>query len=55
MIDYTFKTYISEGREYFLFGEQEIGDYAETKKDFPFPESLMALLDLDIWALEPLF
>ena len=55
MVGYTFRTYISEGKEYFLFGEQEISGDAEIKKDFPFPESLMAFLDLDIWALEPLF
>ena len=40
---YTFKTYIADGREYFLYGEEG----AETKKDFPFSESLMRVLDID--------
>lgn len=35
-----FKSYITNGREYFL--------YDDTKKDFPFPESLLRILYLDI-------
>ena len=49
MISYTFKTYLADGREYFVYGEKEL-----TKKDFPFPESLLELLYLDVWSLEPL-
>ena len=42
---FIFKTYIADGREYYEYtadGEQTI------KKDFPFPESLMSLLYMDI-------
>lgn len=52
MIGYEFKTYIANGREYFLYREKEIRDIPFTKKDFPFPESLLALVYLDIWSLE---
>ena len=51
MSNFMFKTYIAEGREYYEYtadGEQTI------KKDFPFPESLMSLLYMDIWELEPI-
>ena len=47
MTSYTFKTYLADGREYFVYGEKEL-----TKKDFPFPESLLELLYLDVWSLE---
>lgn len=53
MSDFMFRTYLANGREYF-----EGTDYAEpqrnTKKDFPFPESLMSLLYMDVWELEPI-
>lgn len=42
-MSYLFKTYIANGREYFVYGE----DGEEIKKDFPFSESLMRILDLD--------
>ena len=48
---FIFKTYIADGREYYEYtadGEQTI------KKDFPFPESLMSLLYMDIWEIEPI-
>ncbi|MBP3634111.1 MAG: hypothetical protein J6J43_06030 [Oscillospiraceae bacterium] len=51
MSNFMFKTYIAEGREYYEYtadGEQTI------KKDFPFPESLMSLLYMDIWEIEPI-
>ena len=51
MSNFIFKTYIADGREYYEYtadGEQTI------KKDFPFPESLMSLLYMDIWELEPI-
>ena len=51
MSNFIFKTYIADGREYYEYtadGEQII------KKDFPFPESLMSLLYMDIWELEPI-
>ena len=49
MSNFIFKTYIADGREYYEYtadGEQTI------KKDFPFPESLISLLYMDIWELE---
>lgn len=45
-----FKTYISDNREYFCYG-----DDFEIKRDFPFPESLLSMLYFDIWNLEPVF
>ena len=58
MSEYIFKTYILDGREYFVYGvkhdplcrRKEI-----IEKDFPFLESLLELLYLDIWKHEPLF
>ena len=47
-MSYLFKTYIAEGREYFIYGE----DGEEIKKDFPFSESLMRILDLDYLRLD---
>ena len=54
MISYTFKTYIADGREYFIYGENEIGSFREKKKDLPFPEGLMEILYLDAGELEPI-
>lgn len=51
MPDYIFKTYIDGGREYYEY--TDAADREQTiKKDFPFPESLMSLLYMDIWELE---
>lgn len=50
MQTYTFKTYISNRREYFCYGQSP----SLAKKNFPFPESLLKLLRLDIWQHEPL-
>ena len=50
MNHYTFKTYISNRRESFCYGP----DSSLEKKDFPFSESLLKLLRLDIWRYEPL-
>jgi len=51
MPDYIFKTYIDGGREYYEY--TDTADRAQTiKKGFPFPESLMSLLYMDIWELE---
>ena len=50
MQSYTFKTYISNRREHFYYGRGT----SLTKKDFPFPESLLKLLRLDIWKYEPM-
>lgn len=50
MSDYVFKTYVTGGREYFVYGDSS----KPTKKDFPFLESLLDLLYLDIWQYEPL-
>ena len=46
-MSYTYKMYIANGREYFIYGE----DTQETKTDFPLGESLMRVLDLDYSAL----
>lgn len=56
MTSYDFKTYIADGREHFLYRYRKPGrlDVPYTKRDFPFPESLLELLYLDIWSLEPL-
>ena len=51
MHTYIFKTYIDGGREYYEY--TDAADREQTiKKDFPFPESLMSLLYMDIWELE---
>ena len=66
MADYTFKTYIYNGREYYEYDavSTDRDEYAEpdpkklpalVKKDFLFPKSLLSLLYLDIRAYEPLF
>ena len=53
MSNFIFKTYIADGREYYEFADA--ADRAQTiKKDFPFPESLMSLLYMDIWEVEPI-
>ena len=54
MIGYTFKVYLSRNKEHFAFGETEIAPSPLTEKDFPFAESLLRLLDLNIWEYEPL-
>lgn len=56
--DYTFKTYIANGREYYEYSVDALtwlerselessGQPTLIKKDFPFPESLLSLLYLD--------
>lgn len=52
MIGYEFKTYIADGREHFIYGEREVGGTSHTKKDFPFPESLLLMLTLKPEELE---
>ena len=53
MHNYIFRTYIDGGREYYEY--TDVTDREQTiKKDFPFPESLMSLLYMDIWELEPI-
>ena len=53
MQNYIFKTYIDGGREHYEY--TDAADREQTiKKDFPFPESLMSLLYMDIWELEPI-
>ena len=51
MSNYLFKTYIDGGREYYEYTDAA-GREQTIKKDFPFPESLMSLLYMDIWELE---
>ena len=53
MHNYIFRTYIDGGREYYEY--TDAADRERTiKKGFPFPESLMSLLYMDIWELEPI-
>ena len=53
MHTYIFRTYIDGGREYYEY--TDAADREQTiRKDFPFPESLMSLLYMDIWELEPI-
>lgn len=42
---YTYKVWIADGREHFEYGNGQT-----KKKDFPFEESLMELLYLDVWS-----
>ena len=53
MHTYIFKTYIDGGREYYEYTDAAVRERT-IKKDFPFPESLMSLLYMDIWELEPI-
>ena len=53
MSEYMFKTYIANGREYFIYSDDVSDDRFTQKIDFPFSESLFSLLDLDIWKWEP--
>ena len=58
MPEYIFKTYILGGREYFVYGEKRDPFHRRNEiieKDFPFLESLLELVYLDIWKYEPLF
>lgn len=48
MLGYTFKVYLSKGKEHFCYGENEIASSSLTEKDFPFAESLLRMLDLNI-------
>ena len=63
--DYTFKAYIANGREYYEYSVDALtwtehnelercGQSTIIKKDFPFPESLLSLLYLDVGSFEPL-
>lgn len=49
--DNTFMIYIKDGREYFSYDRNG----RHIRKDFPFPESLLTMVYLDIWTLEPRF
>ena len=53
MPKYIFKTYIDSGREHYEYTDT-VDRERIIKKDFPFPESLMSLLYMDIWELEPI-
>ena len=53
MSEYMFKTYIANGREYFIYSDDVSDARFIQKIDFPFSESLFSLLDLDIWKWEP--
>jgi hypothetical protein len=48
---YTFKLYISDGKEYFEYSNGQ----KTTKKSFAFSQSLMDMLYLDIWSYEDFF
>ena len=45
MSNYIFEMYILDGREYFVYGETG-GELA--KRDFPLPQSLLLLLNLNV-------
>lgn len=47
---YIYKVWIAGGREHFEYGNEQT-----KKKDFPFGESLMELLYLDVWSFGELF
>lgn len=47
---YSYKVWIADGREHFEYGNEQT-----KKKDFPFGESLIELLYLDVWAFGDLF
>lgn len=47
---YTYKVWIADGNEHFEYGNGQT-----KKKDFPFAESLMELLYLDVWSFGDLF
>ena len=49
MSDYEFETYIHDGREYFVYGER---GGTLTRCDFPFPQSILLLLDLNVVEIE---
>ena len=49
MSDYVFEMYIHDGREYFAYGER---GGTLTRRDFPFPQSLLLLLDLNVVEVE---
>ena len=53
MSEYMFKTYIANGKEYFIYSDDVSDKRFTQKKDFPFSESLFSMLDLDIWKWEP--
>ena len=48
---YSYKVYISDGKEYFEYGDGQ----KTTKKSFAFSQSLMDILYLDIWSYSELF
>ena len=48
---YSYKVYISDGKEYFEYGDGQ----KTTKKSFAFSQSLMDILYLDIWPYSELF
>ncbi len=50
-----YKTFLSSDREFYIFMKTGNAIITDTKIDFPFPESLMRLVYLDIGRLEPLF
>ncbi|MBR2132783.1 MAG: hypothetical protein IJ955_09695 [Oscillospiraceae bacterium] len=52
MFHYLFKTYIANGREYYEFATADDEKVQRTKKDFPFPESLLTLLYLDVFEID---
>lgn len=49
MFNYVFEQYVLDGREYFVYGDRE---GTLTRKDFPFPQSLLLLLDLNVMEIE---
>lgn len=54
MLRYTFKTYISGGAEYYVYGEEYADDSTMTSRTIPFPDSLLSLVDMNVSTVEPI-
>ena len=49
-----FKAYFAEDREYFEYDAMGVQGYPATQKEFPFLESLLSFLELDLASVEPM-
>ena len=54
MVNYQFKTYIANGAEHYNYGADYGKEMSLTTQTSSFPESLMALVDMDIDEIEPI-
>lgn len=53
MISFQFKTYIADSAEHYSYGADDGKGMALTAQTIPLPESLLALIDMDIDTIEP--